>query len=292
MQSLFEEFTRQHEERRLLDQVKHLLHRLGENEEHFHELTRLQRLLTSKGHRIDVQRVSELNINVKHLQGQLLTELQRLERVQQIEKDFQQVEKEFDSRMKIVQEQISSSSCSSLAKGIINEQVRNSPPLLTELSVRSVQTVVDRLQEAEDELKKMIELSEHLSTKESEGLKQSIATRQERWQSFFHTVQQARTDYEQRIKHEQKLNEELIDVQQCFRRLIDEFTEPLELNLSLNYLHDLQQSLTVSLLLSSLFEDVVALLFSKWPCPSINVCNGSILRTIETFANVWTQPRN
>lgn len=95
----------------------------------------------------------------------------------------------------------------------------------------------------------MIHLSERCPTKESEGLKQSIAVRQERWQTFFQTVEQARTNYEQMIKNEQKLNEELIHLQDWFRRMIDEFTQPVELNLSLNYLHDLQQSLTVSSLL-------------------------------------------
>lgn len=96
--------------------MKDLLQRLTENEEHFQELTRLQRLLISKGHRIDVTRASELNINLKHLQGQLQTEVERLERVQQTEKDLHQFEKEFDTLMKIAQEQIASPS---LDKGII-----------------------------------------------------------------------------------------------------------------------------------------------------------------------------
>jgi hypothetical protein len=107
-----------------VEEVKHLLQRLVENDEHFKELTRLQRLFTSKGHRIDVRRASELNINVKHLEGQLQTELERLERAQQTERDFHQLEKEFDAHLKIVTEQISSQSNDD--KGIIY-QVSVSP---------------------------------------------------------------------------------------------------------------------------------------------------------------------
>jgi hypothetical protein len=100
-------------------------------------------------------------------------------------------------------------------------------------------------------LKKIIHLADRLSNEISrehleDELKESIASRQEHLQTLFQSCQQARTDYEQLIKSEQKLNEELINVHDWFRRLIDEFTQPLELNLSLNHLHDLQQSLTVS----------------------------------------------
>lgn len=233
--------------RRRLEEVKHLLQRLVENEEHFKELTRLQRLLTSKGHRVDVCRASELNINLKHLEGQLQTELERLERVQQTEKDFHQLEKEFETLLKIATEQLSSQSNE---RGIIYQVSSLSLVEQSDCFFSSLKTVFDRLQQCEDELKKMIHLAERLTNEISrehlDALKESIASRQARLQTLFQTCQQARTNYEQQMKSEQKLNEELINLQDWFRRVMEEFTQPLELNLSLNHLHDLQQSLTVS----------------------------------------------
>ena len=205
-------------------------------------------------------RASELNINLKHLEGQLQTELERLERAQQTEKDFHQLEKEFDTFIKIGTEQLSSQSND---RGIIY-QVR-SLSLNHERSdcFSSLKTVFDRLQQCEHELKKMIHLAERLTNEISrehlDDLKESIAARQARLQTLFQTCQQARTDYEQQIKSEQKLNEELSNLQDWLKRLIEDFTQPLELNLSLNHLHDLQQSLTVSHLFLANDHDEISL---------------------------------
>jgi hypothetical protein len=60
------------------------------------------------------------------------------------------------------------------------------------------------------------------------------------------TCQQARGEHEHMIKTQHKLNEDLISIIDWFRRLIQDLTQPFELNLSLNNVKDLQDSLNVS----------------------------------------------
>lgn len=80
-----------------LEQYKLLFKRLDETNNSLKELTRLQRLLTSKGHRIDFRVGGELNANLKTLEGQLNAELERIERALQTENDFRHLDKEIDS---------------------------------------------------------------------------------------------------------------------------------------------------------------------------------------------------
>ena len=49
------------------------------------------------------------------------------------------------------------------------------------------------------------------------------------------------------VKTQNKLNEELIAINDWFKRLIYELTQPIDLNLSLNNVNDVQDSMTVSL---------------------------------------------
>jgi len=61
------------------------------------------------------------------------------------------------------------------------------------------------------------------------------------------TCQQARGEHEHLVKTQNKLNEELISIIDWFKRLIHELTQPIDLNLSLNNVNDVQDSLAVSL---------------------------------------------
>jgi hypothetical protein len=61
------------------------------------------------------------------------------------------------------------------------------------------------------------------------------------------TCQQARGEHEQMIKTQNKLNEELISINEWFKRLIYELTQPIDLNLSLNNVNDVQDAMAVSL---------------------------------------------
>lgn len=49
------------------------------------------------------------------------------------------------------------------------------------------------------------------------------------------------------VKTQNKLNEELISISDWFKRLIHELTQPIDLNLSLNNVNDVQNSIVVSL---------------------------------------------
>ena len=84
-----------------LEQFKQLLKRLDEINNNFKELTRLQRLLTSKGHRIDFRTGGELNTNLKNLEGQIHNEIEKTERALQTENDFRHLEKELESYLQI-----------------------------------------------------------------------------------------------------------------------------------------------------------------------------------------------
>jgi hypothetical protein len=47
------------------------------------------------------------------------------------------------------------------------------------------------------------------------------------------------------IKTQHKLNEDLISINDWFKKLIHDLTQPFEVNLSLNNINDLQESLNV-----------------------------------------------
>ncbi|CAF5135374.1 unnamed protein product, partial [Rotaria sp. Silwood1] len=100
-------------------------------------------LLTNKCHRIYFRICGELNANLKNLDGQIHNEIERIERALQTENDFHHLDKELDSYLQISSEQLKSSQHHQ-DKGII------------------FQTVSDRLQQAEHELNKLIQLSERL----------------------------------------------------------------------------------------------------------------------------------
>jgi hypothetical protein len=48
------------------------------------------------------------------------------------------------------------------------------------------------------------------------------------------------------VKTQNKFNEELISINDWFKRLIYELTQPIDLNLSLNNVSDVQDSIAVS----------------------------------------------
>jgi hypothetical protein len=94
---------------RRLEQFKQLLKHLDEINNQFKELARIQRLLTSRGHRIDFRFGNELNTNIKNLDEQIHNEVERIERILQTENDFHQLEKEIDSYLQISSEQLKAS---------------------------------------------------------------------------------------------------------------------------------------------------------------------------------------
>ncbi|CAF4463156.1 unnamed protein product, partial [Rotaria sp. Silwood2] len=108
-------------------------------------------------------------------------------------------------------------------------------------------TVSDRLQQAEHELNKLNQLSERLVNdlprSQYEQLKRIIERRQERLLTLNKTCQQARGEHEHMIKTQHKLNEDLITINDWFRRLIQDLSQPFELNLSLNNVNDLRDSM-------------------------------------------------
>ncbi|CAF1425562.1 unnamed protein product [Rotaria sordida] len=212
-----------------LEQFKQLLKYLNETINNFKEVTRIQRLLTNKGHRIDFHIGGELNANLKNLDGQIHNEIERIERVLQIENDFHNLNKEFDSYLQISFEQLKSS------------QHHQDKEII-------YQTVSDRLQQGEHELNKLIQLSERLINdlprSQYEQLKHIIERHQERLQTLNKTCQQVRGEHEHMIKTQHRLNEDLITIIDWFRRLIQDLTQPFELNLSLNTVNDLQDSMS------------------------------------------------
>ncbi|CAF4315796.1 unnamed protein product [Rotaria sp. Silwood2] len=232
------EFTKQKQQKlndinypsneRRLEQFKQLLKQLDETTNNFKEVTRIQRLLTNKGHRIDFRMGGELNANLKNLDGQIHNEIERIERALQTENDFHHLDKELDSYLQISSEQLKSSQHHQ-DKGII------------------FQTVSDRLQQAEHELNKLNQLSERLVNdlprSQYEQLKRIIERRQERLLTLNKTCQQARGEHEHMIKTQHKLNEDLITINDWFRRLIQDLSQPFELNLSLNNVNDLRDSM-------------------------------------------------
>ncbi len=110
--------------------------------------------------------------------------------------------------------------------------------------------MADRLQQAEHELNKLIQLGDRLVNElprlQYEQIKHTIERRQERLHTLIKTCQQARSEHEHMIKTQQKLNEDLISTNDWFKRLIQDLSQPLEINLSLNNVNDLQDSINVS----------------------------------------------
>ena len=94
---------------RRLEQFKLILKHLDETNNEFKELSHLQRLLNSKGHRIDFRVGIELNTNLKNLDGQIHNEIERIERALQTENDFYRLEKELDAFIQTCTEQLKSS---------------------------------------------------------------------------------------------------------------------------------------------------------------------------------------
>lgn len=92
-----------------LEQYKQLLKHFDETKNQFQELTRLQRLLNSKGYRIDFRFASELNVNLKNFDGVLQTDIERIERAIQNENDFYQLDKELETYLTSSAEQLNSS---------------------------------------------------------------------------------------------------------------------------------------------------------------------------------------
>ena len=89
-----------------LEDMKQLLARLGETNTEAKELARVQRLLTSKGHRVDLRTTGELNTNLKHLDGEIHHEIERMERGAQAEHDFHRLDKELEGKLHMSSEQM------------------------------------------------------------------------------------------------------------------------------------------------------------------------------------------
>lgn len=86
--------------------MRQLLARLGETSSDAKDLARVQRLLTSKGHRVDLRATGELNTNLKHLDGDIHHEIERMERGLQAEHDFHRLENELQANLHMSSEQM------------------------------------------------------------------------------------------------------------------------------------------------------------------------------------------
>lgn len=110
--------------------------------------------------------------------------------------------------------------------------------------------VCDRLQQAEQDLNKLIHMSDRLASdlphSQTEQTKRAMERRRDRLQELFNTCQQVRGEYEHLMKTQHKLNEDLLSTIEWMRRVLHDLQQPLELNLSVNNVHDMQQSLNVS----------------------------------------------
>ncbi|UJR08743.1 hypothetical protein I4U23_013000 [Adineta vaga] len=212
---------------RRLEQYKQLLKHLDETNNSFKELTRLQRLLTSKGHRIDFRHGNELNTNLKNFDELIHNEIERIERVIHTENEFHLLENELDACLQMSAEQLKSSQHHQ-DRGII------------------YQTVCDRLQHAEQDLNKLILMNDRLANdlphSQYEQSKRTLERRRERLEDLFTTCQQVRGEYEHLMKTQHKLNEDLLSTIDWFRRLLLDLQQPLELNISLSNVNDVQES--------------------------------------------------
>ncbi|CAF1053347.1 unnamed protein product [Adineta ricciae] len=213
---------------RRAENYKQLLRHLDETNNSFKELTRIQRLLTSKGHRIDFRLGNELNTNLKNFDESIHNEIERIERLIQTENEFHLLENELDASLQMCTDQLKSSQ-NQQDKGII------------------YQSVLDRLHQAEQDLNRLIHMSERLANdlphSQFEQIKRTNERRRERLQDLFTSCQQVRGEYEHLMKTQHKLNEDLLSTIDWFRRILHDLQQPLELNLSLNNVVDFQQSL-------------------------------------------------
>lgn len=109
--------------------------------------------------------------------------------------------------------------------------------------------VAERIQHGEIELNKLIQLAERLKgeipRKQYEQLQRTIQQRQEFLQNLSKTSQQARGEHEQMVASQTKLIEELNSIHDWFKRLLNDLSQHLDLNFSLNHLHDLQETISV-----------------------------------------------
>lgn len=109
--------------------------------------------------------------------------------------------------------------------------------------------MADRLEQAEHEWMKLAHLGERLVQEIPSShyavFKEAIQSRQESLLTWKSTCEQARREHEQLIKTQQRFTEESIAIEDWFKRVIDELSQPLELDLSLTHLEDLQHSLHV-----------------------------------------------
>lgn len=109
----------------------------------------------------------------------------------------------------------------------------------------------DRLQQGEQELVRLRQLAERLQSElprsQYETFEQTIRNRQEHLQSLQKVCQQAREEHEQMVKTQHKFNEELMAMNDWFKRLILELSQPIDLNLSLANLEEAQAAVNVSL---------------------------------------------
>ena len=199
----------------------------------------MQRLLIGQGHRIDSRIDGQLNVHVKQLEGQIHNEIERIERALQTENDFHHLEKEFDGYLQSALDQFQASSY----------QVRPSP--CDSLHRRILQVMADRLEQAEHEWLKLAHLGERLGQEVPSShyaqFKEAIQSRQASLQTWKSTCEQARDEHEQLIKTQQRFTDEAMAIEDWFKRVIDELSQPLQLDLSLTHLEDLQHSLHVSL---------------------------------------------
>ena len=98
-------------------------------------------------------------------------------------------------------------------------------------------------------MNKLIQLAERLKgeipRKQYEQLQRTIQQRQEYLQNLSKASQQARGEHEQMIASQTKLIEELNSIHDWFKRLLNDLSQNLDLNFSLNHLHDLQETISV-----------------------------------------------
>lgn len=90
------------------EQLHYFIKRTEDFENSFRDLTQIQRALTKKSHRIDLQRFNQLKINIKHFQSQCENELERHQRLVHQEKEFLQLEKQFQVQLDTIEEQLES----------------------------------------------------------------------------------------------------------------------------------------------------------------------------------------
>ena len=92
------------------------------------------------------------------------------------------------------------------------------------------------------------------------------------------TCQQARGEHEHMVKTQNKLNEELIAISDWFKRLTYDLTQPIDLNLSLNNVNDIQDSMAVSLVF---FFFLLLFLYLKFHILNIKLFSNLIYQSIN-----------